>query len=121
MNGYVKLVVLGLVVLCSSAEARTWRLGRAVYRERTVVTARYEFSGSAQQVCEQKAALQARLCRMFHPGGSFGGGSCEGVAMASDPTTALNSTCYSRSGRVCIGQAVVRGANGMFYACRIFR
>lgn len=78
------------------------------------------FTGGAQAVCEQKAALQARLGRMFHPGGSFGGGNYEGVAMASDPTNALNN-CYYYGQRQCIGAAVCRGSNGMYYACRIYR
>lgn len=78
------------------------------------------FSGDAVAVCQQKAALQARLCRMFHPGGSFGGGNYEGVGMASSAQAALNNCCYTGQ-RVCIGQAVCQGANGMFYACKIFR
>jgi hypothetical protein len=78
------------------------------------------FTGDAQAVCEQKARLLASLCRMFHPGGSFGGGSHEGVAVASDPTVALNSCCYY--GQLpCIGAAVYRGSNGMYYACRIYK
>ena len=122
MNGFAKLIVVALlVVTCASVEARGRRRGRVVYRERTTVTESYAFSGDAQAVCEQKAALQARLGRMFHPGGSFGGGSCEGVAVAGDPNQALNSCCYSNSGRTILGQAVVRGVNGLYYACRIFR
>lgn len=123
MKKFVSLLVVACVVLCSStAEARWWRRGRSSsYNYSSNTSVSVQFSGDAQSVCEQKAALQASRCSMFHPGGSFGGGSCEGVGCASDPDTALSICCYSNSGRTLIGQAVARGANGLYYACRIFR
>lgn len=122
MKKFVRLLVVVLAVLSvSTVEARGWRRGRIRQSYSVSYSATYSFEGNAQSVCEQKASLQARLGRMFHPGGSFGGGSCEGVACAGDPDSALNSCCYSNSGRTIIGQAVFQGANGMFYACRIFR
>lgn len=121
MKNFVWLVVVALVfVLVSDVEARGFRR-RSRSNYSTTSTVNYSFSGDAQAVCEQKAELQASLCSMFHPGGSFGGGSAEGVGCAGDPDTALSVCCYSNSGRTLLGQAVRRGANGMWYACRIFR
>ena len=119
--GLVSMVVLIVSLVSSTAEARWWRRGRSTNTYSSNVSVSVSFIGDAQAVCEQKAALQAIRCSMFHPGGSFGGGSCEGVGCDSDPLTALSICCYSNSGRTLIGQAVVRGANGMYYACRIFR
>lgn len=118
------LIALSVLLSCGTVEARGWRPFRGSCRNGSCgvsVTTTVEFSGNAQAVCEQKAAFQAARCSMFHPGGSFGGGSCEGVACAGDPQSALDNCCYSNSGRTIIGQAVVRGANGLYYACRIFR
>ena len=80
----------------------------------------YQFTGSAQAVAEQKAALQARMGRMFHPGGSMGGGTYEGVGMSSAGAAAALSNCCN-NGAPIIGQAAVQGANGLWYACRIYR
>lgn len=120
MKNVMTLVVALVTILTSStAEARWWRRSRSVSVTR--VSAVFEFTGDAQAVCEQKAAIMASRCFMAHLGGSFGGGSCEGVGCSTSSEHALSICCYSNSGRTIIGQAVVRGANGMFYACRIFR
>ena len=120
MKNFVSLLVVACVVLCSStAEARWWRRGRSSYSYSRVTTT-MEFSGDATAVCEQKAEIMASRCVMVHLGGSFGGGSFEGVGCSSDPDHALSICCYTGQ-RVCIGQAVRQGPNGMWYACKIFR
>lgn len=117
----LSVLVVACVVLCSStAEARWWRRGRSSYSYSSNTSVSMTFTGDAQSVCEQKAALQAQMCSMRHLGGSFGGGSFEGVGCSSDPDHALSICCYTGQ-RVCIGQAVRQGANGMWYACKIFR
>lgn len=115
-----RVMVLATITLslCQVAEARWLRRGRV--NTRAAVTTAVEFSGDASAVCEQKAEIMASRCRMWHMGGSFGGGSAEGVGCSSDPDHALSICCYTGQ-RTCIGQAVRQGVNGMWYACKIFR
>jgi hypothetical protein len=111
--------VLFLATLISSAEAS----GRFRFRGRSrsyITTTTTEFTGDANTVCQQKATIMARNCRMWHMGGSFGGGSCEGVGTGNTPEGALSVCCYTGQ-RTCIGQAVFQGVNGIWYACKLFR
>jgi hypothetical protein len=114
-----RILLFAVLISLFAATCDARMFGRRRVRSNVNVSYNY-FTGDAQAVCEQKARLLASLCRMFHPGGSFGGGSHEGVAVSSDPTVALNSCCYY--GQLpCIGAAVCRGSNGMYYACRIYK
>lgn len=78
-------------------------------------------SGSAQQIAEYTANLQASRGSCFHPGNSFGGGSgsYEGVGAGRSAAEALNNCCRG-SGPI-IGEAVVQSSNGLWYACRRYR
>jgi hypothetical protein len=70
-------------------------------------------------ICLRKARLQAARGRVFHPGGSMGGCHYEGCGSGSTATAALNACCYTGQRR-CAASAVVRGANGRFYATKLF-
>lgn len=73
----------------------------------------------AQVTAERKAGILARACRMFHPGGTFGGGRYEGVGCGSTPQQALANCCRFNS--PVIARATARGSNGLFYAVTIYR
>jgi hypothetical protein len=76
--------------------------------------------GSAlYNICLRKAQIQASRGRCFHPGGSFGGCHAEGVGMAMSAQGALNNCCFTGK-RKCAAMAVVKGAGGRFYACKLF-
>lgn len=71
-------------------------------------------------IAETKSRIQAAAGRMFHPGGSMGNGTHEGVGFSTiSPEDALSRCCYSNSGMRIVDQSVVRGANG-WYATRIY-
>jgi hypothetical protein len=88
--------------------------GRTVIRERVVVR------GSAQAIAQAKADIQARHGRVFHPGGSMGGGTFEGVG-SSGSASHIN-TCVPRGRRQLIGCASsYSSVTRTWYHCRIWR
>ena len=107
------LVVCFVFVSVADARPRIFRS-----RTRVAVSVR-TFSGSPQQVAQQKAEICASRCRGQHLGGGYGGANAEGYGVASTPGAALASCCFSGTRRIA-GQAVVRGSNGMYFAIRLF-
>ena len=69
--------------------------------------------------CLTKARILAARGRVFHPGGGMGGYHYEGVGSGATANQALANCCYSGQRRVA-AQAVVKGANGRYYAVRWF-
>jgi hypothetical protein len=69
--------------------------------------------------CLAKARILAARGRVFHPGGGMGGYHYEGVGSGATASQALANCCYSGKRRVA-AQAVVKGANGRYYAVRWF-
>jgi len=74
---------------------------------------------SPQAAVADKAARMAAACRMAHLGSGYGGANAEGVGCATTAQGALNSCCFTGK-RKLAAQAVVRGRNGMYYACKVF-
>jgi hypothetical protein len=70
-------------------------------------------------LCLRKARWQAARGRVGHPGWGMGGCRYEGAGSGSTPAQALGNCCYSGQRRVA-AQAVVKGANGRYYATRLF-
>ena len=69
------------------------------------------------QAALKKARIQAGRNRMYHPGGSMGGGTHEGVGVGS-----TFRTCYMWETRFrYAGAARVRGSSGNIYYCLILR
>lgn len=65
-------------------------------------------------IAKNKSAIQARLGRMFHVGGSFGSGRYEGVGFSTrSADDAIKHCCYWGK-RTPVGIGVVRGARGWF-------
>ena len=110
------MMVLAVCLLCASvADARP-----RIFRSRTRVTVSTRtFSGSPQQVAQQKAELCAARNAMRHWGGGRAGCSAEGVGCASTPGAALANCCYTGTRRVA-AQAVVRGSSGLWFAVKLF-
>ncbi len=73
-----------------------------------------------QTIAQMKAERQAREGRCYHVGGSFGGGTAEGVGFSSvSADHAIRSCCFwGRKTAIQIG--VARGARG-WYACVLYR
>jgi hypothetical protein len=116
-RGFLLSLIL-LVFVTQSADAFIFRLFRRGRRSSVSVNVR--IGGSPQQICQQKAQIQAnRGGRCFHPGGSFGGCRYEGVGSGATAAQALNNCCYTGQRR-CAASAVVRGRNGRYYACKLF-
>ena len=125
----MKRIVLSLAVvfvflaIVPESEAFIFKL----FRRRRSVSVSVNISGTNQQICQQKASIMARRGRCFHPGGSFGTATYEGVGGGSSAQSALNNCCYSGARgskgpkRFCIASAVVQASNGWFYACRLYR
>ncbi len=75
---------------------------------------------TASGLAQQKAEIQARSGRCFHPGGSFGGGTHEGVGFSTvSADDAVRHCCYWGQ-RTPIDIGVARGANG-WYTAVIYR
>jgi len=70
-------------------------------------------------ICLRKARLQAARGRVFHPGGSMGSCHYEGCGSGSTAAQALANCCFTGKRR-CAASAVVRGANGRYYATKLF-
>lgn len=109
------LAVLLLLSFSLDADARRFRRNRTRTTTRTVQ--RVDPSGTAQQVAFRKAQLLARLDRLFHPGGGFGGGFFEGVGYSYNSHSI--PTCTTNRGRV-IGDAKARSKSGRWYRVRIW-
>ena len=75
-------------------------------------------AATPQQIAETKANYMARRSltghHLMHLG--FGGGSFEGTGYSSNP----NNVPTCNNGGQCLGDATVRGANGMYHRVRIF-
>ena len=113
----VLLVLFGVSLFCSEASAWPFRSRNVeVSRSRSVSVQRYS---SPQAACETKAAAMAASCRMAHLGGGFGGAKAEGVGCAVTAQAALSACCFTGK-RKLAASAVVRGRNGMYYACKAF-
>ncbi|MBE41813.1 MAG: hypothetical protein CL480_11330 [Acidobacteria bacterium] len=72
-----------------------------------------------QLVANRKASDMARMGFMGHLSGGYGGANVEGVGWGPTPASALNQCCFTGQ-RPVAAQCVVRGANGMWYACKLF-
>ena len=73
-----------------------------------------------QCVANRKAKLAASRGIKGHVGGSLGGARFEGVGWGTSPQLALRSCCYSGR-RPIVAQAVFKGRDGYYYACRLYR
>ncbi len=112
---YLLAVCLLICFITDDAEARRFRRSRS--RVTTRVTQSVASHGTAQQVAERKVQLLARLDRLFHPGGGFGGGHFEGVGYSYNANSI--PTCTTNRGRV-IGDARARSRSGRWYRVRIW-
>jgi hypothetical protein len=70
-------------------------------------------------LCLRKAQWQAARGRVGHPGWGLGGCRCEGAGSGMTAQAALNACCYTGQRRVA-ASAVVRGANGRYYATKLY-
>lgn len=122
-----KLIFAGALALagtvCEPSEAdaggrfRSRSVTRAVAVTRTAGTSVAVNAGATAQA---KADEQARLGRCGHFS-ACPAGCLEGVGMSSaGPDAALANCCYTGRFPV-IQQAVARGANGLWYAAKLFR
>ena len=75
---------------------------------------------SVHQIAHRKARTAARRLLRGHVGGSLGGARFEGVGWGTTPQIALRKCCYAGK-RPVLAQAVYRGRDGMYYACRLYR
>jgi hypothetical protein len=73
-----------------------------------------------QCVAERKAKIAASRRIRGHVGGSMGGAKYEGVGWGTTPQIALRKCCYSGR-RPVVAEAVYKGRDGYYYACRLFR
>ena len=113
----MKRIVLALLVLSFlTSTADAWPRWRRYRRTRTTYSTSYN---TARWSAYQKASRMAALGYMSHGVGPLCG-PYEGVGMGTTPQAALNNCCYTGQ-RVCIDSAVVRGANGMYFAAKGFR
>ena len=120
------VLFVGLSVTPASAFWGRWRRRRS--RSSNVsVSVNINSSMSLQQICQNKASIQARRGRCFHPGGSMGGARYEGCGGGSTAQKALDNCCFSGARgskgprRTCIAQAVAQTSRGWFYATRLYR
>lgn len=75
---------------------------------------------SNNDIAYAKSVQQAQNRRMRHVGGSMGTGRYEGVGMSSiSAEDAIQRACYHGQKQV-VGQSVVQGSNGMFYATVLY-
>lgn len=75
---------------------------------------------SNNDIAYAKSVQQAQNGRMRHVGGSMGTGRYEGVGMSSiSAEDAIQRACYHGQKQV-VGQSVVQGSNGMFYATVLY-
>jgi hypothetical protein len=75
---------------------------------------------SVQQIAHRKAKIAAQRKIRGHVGGSLGTARFEGVGWGTTPQLALRKCCYSGR-RLIVAQAVYKGRDGYYYACRLFR
>lgn len=116
------LVLVGVLSFSTESHAAWFRLKRTPVSRTTttkVVATTTSSSGSLYDICLRKANIQASRGRCHHPGGSFGGCHYEGVGAAMTASAALSNCCYTGV-RKCAASAVVKGKNGMYYACKLF-
>ncbi len=73
-----------------------------------------------QCVAEKKARIAANRLIKGHVGGSLGGARFEGVGWGTSPKIALQKCCYAGK-RPVMAQAVYKGRDGFYYACRLYR
>lgn len=78
------------------------------------------FGENVQSIAERKARIAASRSIRGHVGGSLGGARFEGVGWGTSPQMALRSCCYSGR-RPVVAQAVYKGRDGYYYACRLYR
>lgn len=97
----------------------TYSATPAVSAQPTQTATRSTTSSGPQAMAEHKAGVMARTGAMWHIGGSFGGANFEGVGWGPTAQSALNNCCYTGMRQVA-GQCAVQGANGMWYACKLF-
>jgi len=125
-------ILLLTVVVTSAAEARPRRMNSVATMPQpvsmpmsTVATPTANVMAAPAVttgggVAQSKAETQARSGQCFHPGGSLGGGSCEGCGFSSvSADDAVRHCCYWGQ-RTPIDIGVARGANG-WYATVLYR
>lgn len=126
-------ILLLSAIVTSTAEARPRRMNSAVPMPPSVsvpmstvstppatVMAAAPVVTAGGGVAQSKAETQARSGQCFHPGGSLGGGSCEGCGFSSvSADDAVRHCCYWGQ-RTPIDIGVARGANG-WYATVLYR
>ena len=116
MCKYLCLALVAIMFVPSDAFARGRRYTQQpVYQSNS--TAVGIVSGSGAQA---KAEAMARMQSMQHLGGGFGGGSFEGVGMASTRDGAITRCCFWGQ-RTPIEIGAAQGANGMWYAAVFYR
>jgi opacity protein-like surface antigen len=75
---------------------------------------------SVQSIANRKAKIAATRLIRGHVGGGLGSARFEGVGWGTSPQLALRQCCYSGR-RPVVAQAVYKGRDGYYYACRLFR
>ena len=75
---------------------------------------------STLTTAQGKAEFLAQVGRVYHPGGSFGGGSYEGCGMNSTRETAISTCCFWGQ-RTPIEIGVAKASNGMWYAVVFYK
>lgn len=102
------------------------RLRQRRQNRRAPVVQRQQFSGNAQAVAQQKANRMARINRIAHFGGSFGGARYEGVGSSTTKQGAYNNCCYSGARgskgprRIPVAAAWAQSRSGRWFCCRFY-
>ncbi len=120
----MKWCLAAVLMLVFAGECAAFRPSRARRNNyRTYNTTSYDYSshyaGDPSAVAAIKARRMANLGYIAHFGGGYGGANAEGVGSGMTPGQALNNCCFTGQ-RVVAGQCVVQGANGMYYACKLY-
>ena len=75
---------------------------------------------STLTTAQGKAEFLAQVGRVYHPGGSFGGGSYEGCGMNSPRESAIQTCCFWGQ-RTPIEIGAAKASNGMWYAVVFYK
>ena len=113
MFGKIVALLSLVLMVCLVTDASAWG------RQRNVTVTKNIYSSPAQAAA-QKANISASRTTMRHWGGGFGGGRAEGVGCGATAAQALANCCFTGQ-RACIAASVRQGANGRWYAVKIFR
>lgn len=104
----------------TTATATTTETVKVTATESKVVTVAAAPGPILESLAQMKANTQARLGRMFHPGGGFGAGTREGVGFSTVSAESAIRACCFWGVRTPIDIGVTRGARG-WHAAVIYK